>query len=157
MSYIDCPFTAKESDHLALWEMLIYRDINAFIAANWDHVKNDFIAAEFQAIHANFSFDPSQWDLAFPHLESYRDEWLKQAAEAEKCHYLKSLDESLFKLSYLDKIDINGNRASVRKCFNGIIETTLGQQILKWQTIYLCKKLDKWKISGFIGYLPFNE
>jgi len=152
-----CPYSEQEPNHLALWEMLIYRDIKAFTQKNWKMVEQDFISNEFQGIHANFSLDPSQWKLAFPSIESYRDEWLKQAKESFNKTYSRPLDESLLELSYLDKIEINGSRACVRKCFNGVLQTKAGKETLKWQTIYFCKKKCFWQISGFVGYLAFDQ
>ena len=44
------------------------------------------------------------------------------------------------------------------KKFNGTIKKRRGKSdVLKWQTLYFCQLIkNKWKITGFVGYLPLE-
>jgi hypothetical protein len=66
----------------AIWEMLVERDIAAYIGQDWAMVAGDFIEEGFTGIHAHKSPNPDKWTLAFPTLTAYREEWLRQAAES---------------------------------------------------------------------------
>ena len=50
------PFT--DPDRRAIWDMLVPRDIDAFVSADWDAVAGDFVAANFTGISGNFQPDP---------------------------------------------------------------------------------------------------
>lgn len=43
------PF-ADDSDRHALWEMLVHREIDAFLARDWSMVTGDFLADRFMGI-----------------------------------------------------------------------------------------------------------
>ena len=71
----------KEKDKAQLWEMLVKRDSLAFANQDWDMVKDDFVETHFMGIHAHDESNPDLWKISFPNLNTYRDEWLKQAKE----------------------------------------------------------------------------
>ncbi|MEO5615561.1 MAG: hypothetical protein ABIR04_11670, partial [Cypionkella sp.] len=75
------PFAAGDIDRSAIWEMLVPRDIDAFVSADWGAIEADFISQNFSGISGNFQGDPDGYTLAFPTLAAYRSEWLRQAAE----------------------------------------------------------------------------
>jgi enamine deaminase RidA (YjgF/YER057c/UK114 family) len=149
----------KENDKAQLWEMLVERDSLAFANQNWDMVKDDFIDDHFMGVHAHFESNPDLWRISFPNLELYRDEWLKQAKEFGKENWIEKPIDILIKVTYLDNIEISRNKALLHKKFAGFAEKSNGEKVpFSWQTIYRCVKVDeKWKISGFTGYLPLNE
>ena len=66
------PF-ANDKDRHEIWEMLVRRDIAAFVASDWSMVADDFIAPGFLGIHAHKSANPDEWTAAFPTLDVYRD------------------------------------------------------------------------------------
>jgi hypothetical protein len=150
------PFPAGDADRHELWDMLVRRDIDAFLARDWSLVENDFLPAQFFGMHAHFRNNPDSWRLQFPSLETYRDEWLRQADETAASDFAEPLRAALFRITNLRDIDVEGDRAVLHKKFDGTIAKPGGtQDILNWQTLYFCIRSEgRWKIAGFVGYLP---
>jgi len=151
------PF-AGDRDREQIWEMLVRRDIEAFVSQDWSLVVDDFDEARFLGIHAHNDRNPDKWDAGFPTLASYRDEWLRQAAESAAVEYAESLAEGIFRATDLSVIDITGDVALARKKFDGTIARKDGSvDRLNWQTLYFCRR-DKarWKITGFVGYMAYR-
>jgi len=150
------PFPSTDSDRHAIWQMLVDRDITAFLAADWSMVENDFVEDRFMGIHGHNTANPDHWRLAFPSLAEYRDEWVRQAIDFQKETYRDDPRTAIFSATVLRDIEINGDRAIVHKKFDGSITKGDGSKdILNWQTIYYCHRVDgSWKIAGFTGYLP---
>ncbi|MDT6941686.1 hypothetical protein RI570_16345 [Brucella pseudogrignonensis] len=151
---IDNPF-AGDKDREQIWDMLVRRDIEAFVTQNWSLVADDFDEARFLGIHAHGEANPDKWDAAFPTLASYRDEWLRQAAASAATDYAESLADGVHRATRLNVIDINGDVAVARKKFDGTIAKADGtQDILNWQTLYFCRRDGgRWRITGFVGYM----
>ncbi|GAA5663652.1 hypothetical protein NJB95_07905 [Brucella intermedia] len=151
------PF-AGDRDREQIWEMLVRRDIEAFVSQDWSLVADDFDEVRFLGIHAHNDRNPDKWDAGFPTLASYRDEWLRQAAESAAVEYAESLAEGIFRATDLSVIDITGDVALARKKFDGTIARKDGSvDRLNWQTLYFCRR-DKarWKITGFVGYMAYR-
>ncbi len=148
------PF-AGDRDREQIWEMLVRRDIEAFVTENWSLVADDFDEPRFLGIHAHGESDPDKWNAAFPTLTAYRDEWLRQAAESAATEYAESLADGVFRATRLNVIDINGDVAIARKKFDGTIAKADGTHDgLNWQTLYFCRRHgDRWRITGFVGYM----
>jgi hypothetical protein len=150
------PF-ATDPDRAQIWEILIRRDIDAFLAARWEDTCSDFLAAEFFGVDAGRSRSPQLWRLRYAQLSEYRDEWLRQARELSRLE-LRGIGkrEFLLRACALRDIDINGSAAVAHKVFDGRASTTAGEPVqLHWQTLYFLKKEGgRWKIRGFLGYLP---
>ncbi|MFH1803330.1 MAG: hypothetical protein ABID63_00390 [Pseudomonadota bacterium] len=154
-----CPFTADDLDRCQIWEMLVVRDIAAFVAADWSQIADDFKADGFYAIDAQKSPNPDDWEMAFPNLDAYRDEWLRQAHESRKIKWAEDVFDAVMRATQLETIEISGNRALVRKHFNGTIKKADGtSDHLLWKTHYYCEKTPSgtWQITGFTGYLPHH-
>ena len=151
------PFPATDPLRRGLWEMLMTRDFVSFLAADWSAMEPDFWAAGFCGIDARRSSDPARWSIAYPTVESYRDEWLRQAGQFERYRFdgIDKLD-FLYASSRLDRIEIVGNRALAHKMFDGSATTVDGQEVvLRFQSIFHLARIDDvWKIAGFVGYLP---
>jgi hypothetical protein len=156
MTFDKNPFPTGDADRHALWEMLVRRDIDAFLAQDWGSVEDDFIAESFFGMHAHFLNDADAWRLQFPRLEIYRDEWLRQAAETAKTAFAEPLREALFRVTNMRDIDVDGDRAVLHKKFNGQVAKADGTfDKLNWQTLYFCRRVGpRWKIAGFVGYMP---
>jgi enamine deaminase RidA (YjgF/YER057c/UK114 family) len=156
MSIYKNPFPSDPDRH-QLWEMLVEQDIEAFITSNWDRVKDDFLEVGFTAIDAKGSDNPDTWRLSFQTLAQYQASWLEQSLQMRSKTSLDSLRQALIDATTLRDIEIEGNSALLHKKFDGQIMTDNGESIpLHWQTLYQCVKIDgKWKIGGFVGYLPF--
>lgn len=156
MDYERNPFPETDADRHALWEMLVRRDIDAFLAQDWSMVEGDFAADRFYGMHAHFLSNPDSWRLDFPNVEVYRDEWLRQGAETARTEFAEPLRAALFRVTNLRDIDINGDRAVLHKKFDGTVAKADGSvDVLNWQTLYFCQRIDgDWKIAGFVGYMP---
>lgn len=150
------PFPSADEASHAIWEMLVPRDIDAFLAADWSMVAHDFVEDGFIGISGNREEDPDKWTLAFPNLAAYRAEWLKQAHDFAAQAYGEDPRTAIFTTTTLEEIEISGETALVRKKFDGGIKKADGSlDVMRWQTLYYCRlHQGRWKISGFTGYLP---
>lgn len=150
------PFPPEDSARHQIWEMLVPRDIDAFLAADWSMVSSDFVEDGFMGIDGRKETNPDRWHLAFPTLAAYRDEWLRQAQDFSKLAFAEDPRAAIFATTTLEVIDIEGDKALVRKKFDGGITRADGvRDIMAWQTLYYCRLHEgRWKISGFTGYLP---
>jgi hypothetical protein len=150
------PFPPGDPDRHAIWNMLVARDIDAFVAADWSMVAGDFVRDGFLGLHAMRSDRPDSWRIAFPTVEAYREEWLRQARETAATEFAEPLREAIFRATTLRDIDIAGASAVARKKFDGTIRRADGgTDTLLWQTLYFCRReRGRWRISGFVGYLP---
>lgn len=154
MTHSTDPFP-HDPDRSQIWQMLVPRDIAAFVAADWSLVDGDFIEQGFTGLHAHSARDPDEWTLAFPTLADYRAEWLRQAAETAATQFAEPLEAAIHRATRLDRIDITGDSALARKKFDGTIRRADGaSDVLNWQTLYICRRIaGRWKIAGFVGYL----
>jgi len=149
------PFPDGDPDRHSIWEMLVERDIAAFLAADWSMVEPDFAAEQF-AGYAGPS-NPDHWRIDYPTLASYRDEWLRQAAAFQGIQLRATTPgEFLHRTTVLRDIEIKGDLAMVHKKFEGSATTVGGESLtLNWQSIYWLRRFSSgWKITGFLGYLP---
>src|SRR4051812_49359797 len=73
------PFSADDPDRRAIWQLLMEHDFEAFVQQDWTIVKDDFANEGFLGIDAGLSIEPDTWKLKYPSVDSYRDEWLRQA------------------------------------------------------------------------------
>jgi hypothetical protein len=154
------PFPLGDSDRRQIWEMLVTRDINAFVAADWAAVQGDFIEAGFTGLSGNFQPDPQGFTLAFPTLAAYREGWMAQALEFGAARaagaFAGNARTGIFHATRLEEIEITGDAALVRKKFDGRLAKSDGSfERMNWQTLYICRRDGgRWKIAGFVGYLP---
>ena len=158
MTYSTTPFAADAERH-QIWEMLVPRDIAAFVQADWSMVAGDFVNHCFMGIQANKDNNADKWQIGFPDLESYKAEWLRQAHETQKTEFAENLEVAIHRATSLTQIDFNGDMAMAHKKFDGVIKLKNGgEDRLNWQTLYLCRKEDgRWKIAGFVGYMAYRS
>lgn len=152
--YARNPFTADRDRH-AIWEMLVARDIEAFLSCDWSMVEPDFAADRFLGIDGKASGNPDDWRVSFPTLEAYRDSWLA-GARAFAPRATDTARAGIFAATRLNEIDIAGDRTLAHKKFDGRVEVNDGGvDILDWQSVYTLARIGgAWKLTGFIGYLP---
>lgn len=150
------PFRQEDPDRHEIWEMLVKRDIEAFINKDWEGVAGDFAEEGFMGIDARSSGNPDSWNMSFPDLRSYQKFWLNQAANFAATDWEDDPAEQLYEATTLRDIDVSGDSALVHKKFDGAIRKKNGRvELLNWQTLYRCRKVDgQWKITGFTGFLP---
>ena len=60
----------ENTDRWAIWDMLVHRDIKAFITADWEMVANDFVEENFMGINGGKQGNPDAWTMGFPDLET---------------------------------------------------------------------------------------
>ncbi len=146
----------NDPDRQAIWEMLVERDIEAFIKQDWSLVTGDFIKSGFMGLDARFRANPDSWRLEFPTLADYQRSWLEQARRDAGRIAPGALAQALHDATTLRDIDLNGETAVAHKKFDGEVRFSDGSvQTLRWQTLYFCRKVSgAWKITGFVGYLP---
>lgn len=151
------PFT-EDPDRAAIWEMLVARDFRAFCSADWSMVEDDFVAEGFMGLDGGKVPDPDVWTVSFPNLETYKEEWLRQAALFQESTW-QGPDPVLqyHDLTDMSQIEIKGDAAIAHKKFDGTMTSIEGNTVdVNWQTLYQCRKVaGQWKIAGFIGYLPY--
>lgn len=149
------PFPPSDPDRRAIWEMLVERDIRAFLAEDWSLTAADFEEEEF--VGHSGTANPDEWRVSYPSLNSYRKAWIEQARDFGKLR-LKNIEKEtfLFDATELTRIDINDDQALAHKKFNGRSEAVDAPDVvLKWQTLYrLHRRNGRWKMTGFLGYLP---
>lgn len=150
------PFPASDPARRAIWTMLVTRDIDAFLAADWGMVAGDFVEEGFVGIDAGRGDNPDRWRLGFPDLAAYREEWLRQARDFAGQSFAEDPRAAIFATTTLEVIDIEGDTALARKKFDGGLRRADGGfDAMNWQTLYLCRQVEgQWKIAGFTGYLP---
>ena len=155
MSLYNNPFP-NDPDRRTIWEMLVERDIRAFVAQDWSMVADDFIADGFMGIDGRGLSNPDGWQISFPTLEVYRDEWLSQANITAETEFAEDLEPALIRATTLRDIEIAGDLALIHKKFDGsVAKKGGGSVVLNWQTLYYCRKVaGDWKVTGFTGYLP---
>ncbi|OCP16175.1 hypothetical protein [Ensifer sp. LC163] len=150
------PFPSSDTARHAIWEMLVPRDIDAFLSADWSMVAGDFVEDGFIGIDGRRETNPDNWRLTFPSLSAYRDEWLRQSKDFAGLSFAEDTRAAIFKTTTLEDIEVNGDFALARKKFDGGLKKADGSfDVMKWQTVYYCRlHEERWKISGFTGYLP---
>lgn len=150
------PFPSSDTARHAIWEMLVPRDIDAFLSADWSMVSGDFVEEGFIGIDGRRQTNPDDWRLTFPSLVAYRDEWLRQAKDFAALSFAEDTRTAIFTTTTLEDIEVNGDVALARKKFDGGLKKSDGSfDVMQWQTVYYCRLHEgRWKISGFTGYLP---
>lgn len=150
---------AREPERAGLWEMLVARDNEAFVARDWGLCAADFDAERFEGISANGSVDPWKWSLAYPTVDSYRRDWLRMADE----YLLRPLADDdhrglLYRMTRLARFETDGDRMLVWKQFRAEAPLTDGTlwKIAAQSIFRLHRIAGSWKIVGFVGYLPLE-
>jgi hypothetical protein len=158
MTYDSNPFAQAEVERHAIWEMLVRKDIDGFVAGDWSLFADSFTCDGFAGLDAKGSLDPADWTLAFPTVESYRDRWLADARRSAATNYAESRREALYRATKMRDIRVESATATARKTFNDAIALADGGvERLNWQSIFFCSKHEgSWKITGFVGFLPFS-
>jgi len=155
-AYDTNPFPPEDADRHALWEMIVRKDIDAFLTADWSLVEDDFAAEGFMGIDADRRADPDGWSLRFPDLNSYKEVWLQQAQAFALTNFGGDPRQQLFEATLLRDIEVRGDVAVLHKKFDGKVTVRdKAPLMLRWQTLYYARRVGgRWKLTGFTGYLP---
>ena len=150
------PFSGTDADRAAIWQMLVARDVEAFVQADWAAVEADFIDDGFFGVAGDGQRSPDRWRLRFPTLEAYKARWLESATETMRIGEPASLELDIRQATRLVDIDVEGDVAVAHKKFDGHVRLKDGgRKRLHLQTLYFCRRVEgTWRIASFIGYLP---
>jgi hypothetical protein len=153
------PFPPEDSDRHYMWEMLVTRDIKAFVSQDWDMVKDDFVSEGFMGIDAGKKHNVDDWELKYSNLEAYRNEWLSQAEDFSKMDLVEDKEDAFHGITEMKDIEIRQDAALLHKKFSGTFQLKDGSEVpTDWRTLYRCRKIDGiWKITGFTGYMPLYK
>lgn len=144
------------SAHDQLHDILIHRDVDAFVAGDWDSTAADFDAEAF----TGYSGGDGTLRLTYPTLAAYRDSWLEQATEfaGSPPEHLRS---QLLSAQRISRIEITDDKALCMKVFDGTVAgPDLQPHHLTWTTYYFLRhdaSTQRWLITGFVGYLPHQK
>lgn len=146
----------SDPDRRAIWEMLVPRDIEGFLAGDWDRCADDFLSEGFVGLDGRFSANPDMWELTFPNLAAYRDAWIVQSRDFARTEFQEDPRERLYAAMTLTSIKLQEDSALAHKKLDGSILKLDGTRLeLRWQSLFFCRRQrDGWKIAGFVGYLP---
>jgi hypothetical protein len=141
---------ATDDELAAITTVVLERDTDAFAAADWSQVADDFDEDAFVGYAGGDDRDDT-WQVAYPTLAAYRDEWIRQAKEMKPLGEPAEIARQIRAACCVTEVRVNGDRAVARKQFDG---EAFGQR-LHWQTYYFLRHADDaWRITGFVGYLP---
>ena len=149
----------REPDRHGFWQMLVARDCDAFMAADWSLVDDDFAADRFEGISANGSMNPDAWTLTYPTVASYRDDWLRMSADYRRTPLATDDHRTLlYQMTTLARVEIAADRAAIWKRFTADVPLRDGDRLrISAQSIYRLHRVDgRWRIAGFVGYLPLE-
>lgn len=152
------PFPLTDPDRRSIWDMLVLEDSLDFLRGDFSRCRARFLEPVFYAIDAGGSANPEDWKLSFPSLDAYAQRWIEYStATIAEIDNIAEAERALLELTTLTEIDISGPTALARKNFSGFIPLKGGRRsYLHWQTLYFLKRLDDaWRITGFLGYLPY--
>jgi len=148
----------RDADRRAIWRILMPEDFEGWCSASFAKCRTRF-DRDFCGYNARFKADPDQWRLDFPMLAPYARAWLASARWGQKNRprhetWMEFYDRSV----RLDAIDIAHGRALARKDFWGVTTLRNGRKFkIAWKTHYWLRKRGRqWKITGFIGYMPYT-
>ncbi|MEE9427285.1 MAG: hypothetical protein V3V25_03965 [Paracoccaceae bacterium] len=155
-AYDQNPFDQTDPERAAIWDMLVYRDIQAFSTNNWPAHAECFLSEQFFGIDAQGTMDSDKWRLGFATLAEYKPNWVGSAQQAAAKTNPENLRRAHFDATDMTQIDVNGDQAICHKNFDGSVTYDDGSlERLLWKTIYQCRKVDgQWRVGSFIGFLP---
>jgi hypothetical protein len=139
-----------------LWKRLVWADSEAFVAGDWAAIESDFDVANFEGIRCGHSADPAVWQITFPTLASYRDNWLELSQQFLARRFVGLTHrQAIFARTHLKRIEIAGDRALCHKQFFGDLPLHDGTMLTgSRQTLYRAHRQNGWwKVVGFLGQL----
>lgn len=139
-------------DRAVIEEILIRRDVEAFVAGDWSAAALDFDTERFAGYSGR---DGGMWQLAYPTLDAYAQDWSEQSKTLRQ-KVTGDLAAQLLRVQRLSEIKVHGDHALVVKDFSGHLDGAGGPIETDWRTYYFLRRVDDsdWKITGFVGYLP---
>jgi hypothetical protein len=148
------PFAPADADRHAIWEIVVRRDSDFFLSGDWSIAADDYVEEGFIGIDAGGQGNPDNWKIGFETLADYRraaiEGWMDPAEFAE------DLRTAWYRCQSLNRIDITGDLALAHKHIDGAIARADGaSKTMRWRSIFFMRRHEgRWKITGFIGYLP---
>ena len=152
---ISRPDRGDPPEILEISKIVITRDTEAFVRSDWELVADDFDQDVFVGYRGGTQ-SLSYWTLDFPTLDSYRALWLSESARLLRFIGRERLEDQLTASSRIASVEIKADRALVRKEFDGFVGSGTDAERLLWRTYYFLHRAPRWRITGFVGYLPFE-
>lgn len=150
----DVQGTATEADVEEILDVTWRRDSAAFARGDWAAVEDDFDTDAFVG-HQGGEPLGAPWRIGFPTLASYRDLWLEQSVLLRAGQADAELEAQILESSRIAGIEVVGQWALVRKEFDGWAGSADNRTRLLWRTYYFLRREGRWRITGFVGYLPY--
>lgn len=149
---------APGSEQHAVFEMAVVRDVQAFVAGDWERVAGDFIEQGFFGLDGRGSADPASWRLTYPTLASYRKRWLDQSAAFRTRRYRGDPAEAMLGLLKVPMLELDGDSGLLLKRFDGTIEVEEGEPVtLGRESLFVLRRVGGvFRVAGFVGYLPLT-
>jgi hypothetical protein len=149
---------APSSEQHSVFEMAVVRDVEAFVAGDWERVAGDFIEEGFFGLDGRGTSDPAGWRLTYPTLAAYRERWLAQSAAFRARRYRSDPAEAMFALLEVPLLELDGDSGLLLKRFDGTIEVEEGEPVtLRRESLFVLRRVGGvFRVAGFVGYLPLS-
>lgn len=140
----------------AIWEMLVPRDIEGFLAGGWGPMPTIFWARGSWGWTQNAPVPiRTPGELTFPNLAAHRDAWIVQGREFARTEFQEDPRERLYAAITLTSIKLQGDSALAHKSSTVRSSRAAPAWNCARQSLFFCRRQpDGWKIAGFVGYLP---
>jgi hypothetical protein len=151
------PYAPGSEEH-SVFETVVVRDVEAFVAGDWERVAGDFIDHGFFGLDARGTSDPSGWRLTYPTLAAYRERWLTQSAAFRARRHRVDPTEAMFSLLTVPMLKLDLDSGLLLKRFDGTIEVDAAEPVsLSRESLFVLRRVDGiFRVAGFVGYLPVS-
>ncbi len=154
MNVMKNPFP-NDPERNAIWELIVPRQLDAFLQQDFAAVRATLVPG-FYSINAGGAPHAESWRFQANDLAAYQQQWEAQAAAFAGLKWAEEVRPALFRCTFLQHIDVQGDRAlAVKRLAGSILQadgTTVARQCL---TLCSCVKLNGvWKLAHIIDNLP---
>jgi hypothetical protein len=141
-----------------VFETVVVRDVEAFVAGDWARVASDFIEEGFFGLDGRGTSDPASWRLTYPTLAAYRERWLAQSAAFRARRYRADPVAAMLALLEVPMLELEGDAGLLLKRFDGTLDTEEGEPVtLRRESLFVLRRVDGvFRVAGFVGYLPLS-
>ncbi len=148
------PFKPNSEKH-EVWNILIKNDFEGFLDQNWEFVASDYLEPGFFGINMNKTSNTELWQLSFPSLASYKNQWINDSIEFKKNNFDCDPREVFYATTHLENFEFFDNVMMVHKVFDGELPIKNGPSIpLNWRSLFVLRKEhSRWQIASFTGYI----
>lgn len=155
----DNPYPKADADRWELWETLVRCDNEAFVAASWEMIAENFVANGFAVTDAHGTIDTSTWTVAFSDLDAYARVWRHKAQEYRRTLGPDQVHALMRDHNRLARIDVVGDVAIVEKTIGGLLwGDSIGQPARATTTLCHGRRVNgRWRIVSILSRLPVDS